>query len=69
MIQHVSMPIDAGKLYTLDQVKDCTGLGVHSLRRLRREGLPVRYVAGRAFVLGEDLLTHVREHGKLAKND
>ncbi len=49
MIQTASEPIAADRLYTPNQIEACVGLGRHSLRRLRREGLPVRYLGGCRF--------------------
>lgn len=59
--------IDGSKLYTLREL--CTRLGWSSaaFRSARRKGLSVRYMAGRGYVKGDDLITFVMEHGKPTK--
>jgi hypothetical protein len=61
-------PIDPRLLYPLPTLQRVAGLGVGAIRKMRREGLPVRYVAGRAYVAGEDFARFVMEHGKPEKD-
>jgi hypothetical protein len=46
--------IAADCAYTLREFSRRTGLGRWAIRRLRRDGLIVRRVSGRAFVVGSD---------------
>jgi hypothetical protein len=61
-------PIDSRLLYPLPALMRITGLRVGAIRQLRRDGLPVRYVAGRAFVHGRDFARFVSEKGKASKD-
>jgi len=48
--------ISADQLYTLEQFKRVSGLGVHALRVARRSGLTVKRCGGRGYVLGRDFI-------------
>ena len=50
-------------LYPLPEFKRRTGLGTHAMRTARRNGLLVRRVGGRAFILGKDFIEHLEETG------
>ena len=54
-------------LYTLGEAKRRLGWGNHAMRTARRQGLEVKYVAGRAYVLGCDLIEHILKNGKVRK--
>jgi predicted deacetylase len=60
--------IVSGELYTLDEVQARLKLGKAAMRSARRQGLRVRYFAGRAYVLGSDLVGFIAEHGKDEKD-
>ena len=51
--------IEATKLYPLPVFKKITGLGLWAMRTARRNGLRVRYVGGKAFVMGSDFLDYL----------
>lgn len=54
-------------LYSLPDLERRMGWRKAALRTAREAGLPVRYVSGRGYVLGRDLIAHVLEHGKDSK--
>ena len=56
--------IEPDRLYTLDAFKTATGMKAASLRHARRQGLVLRRVGIRTFVLGADFIDFVRQHGK-----
>ena len=43
-----------GETYTLAELERRSGLGRFAMRQLRRRGLVVRRISGRAFILGAD---------------
>lgn len=53
------MAINPTELLTLDELRDRFGLGTAAMRTARRQGLKVRQVGRRRFVLGKDLLDFV----------
>lgn len=53
-----------GVLYTLEELRQRTGWGARAMREARRDGLPVRYRGGRAFVLGKDVLAFIEQHAE-----
>jgi len=59
--------IDGNKLYTLRELCRRLGWSVAAFRSARRKGLSVRYMAGRGYVKGDDLITFVMDHGKPTK--
>jgi hypothetical protein len=52
--------IHAGSIYTLKAIDQHLGLGKAALRKARREGLVVRRVGRKSFILGEDLIAWVK---------
>lgn len=52
--------IRSGELYRSAQAKNRLGLGDWAWRRIRRDGLPVIYFGGKAFVLGDDIIEFFR---------
>jgi hypothetical protein len=54
-------------MYPLPVLQGHTGLGSAALRQMRREGLAVRYISGRVFVLGRDFIEHVLRCAKDTK--
>ena len=67
----ISIPEDrvirAGECYPLQTFKECTGQGTAALRRARQQGLVIRRVGLRSFILGQDWLDFVAKHGKRVK--
>jgi hypothetical protein len=59
--------INADALYTLPEIQQRLGLGVHAMRMARRAGLRVKYVGRKGFILGRDLIAHVEANGKTVK--
>lgn len=55
--------IEAGAVYTLEELKRRSGCGSWALRQMRRAGLPVKYLGGRGFIRGEDFISHVASAG------
>lgn len=58
--------IQADAAYSLEQVK-ALGLGTCALRTARRNGLAVRRVGRRSYVLGRDLLTYLENDAKVVQ--
>jgi hypothetical protein len=56
--------IAADSIYTLDEVNDRLGLGKSALRTARREGLIVKRIGRRGFVLGRDLIAWFEKSAK-----
>ena len=52
-------PIEPGVIYALPLFKQITGFGTHAMRTARRQGLKVRRLGGRVFVMGSDFLDYV----------
>ncbi len=48
-------------VYTLDEAKARTGLGAAALRTARRQGLKVRKIGRRAYVLGRDIMAYIEQ--------
>lgn len=61
--------IDPALQYPLELFEQIAGLGRAALREARRKGLRVRYVHGRAFVLGRDWLEYCDSAGKGSKDE
>jgi hypothetical protein len=59
------VPLRAGDVYSLEAFAEVTGMREAAVRRLRRQGLPIRRVGLRSFILGEDFADFVKEHGKI----
>ena len=53
-----------GSLYTLDAINERLGIGKAALRKARREGLIVRRIGRKSFVLGEDLIAWVKRSAR-----
>ena len=43
------------------------GWSRHALRAARRNGLTVRYCGQQGYVEGDELIRHIREHGKTSR--
>lgn len=56
--------IKADAMYTLEELRSRTGLGLAALRTARRSGLKVRRVGRRGYVLGKDLMAYVEREGR-----
>jgi hypothetical protein len=54
--------IEAGACYTLQEFQSRTGIKRAGLRRLRRDGFPVRYCGKLAFIVGADFLDFLRQN-------
>lgn len=52
-------PITPESLYRLDDFQKLTGLGRWAMRTARRNGLKVRRIGGRAYVLGRDFIDYL----------
>jgi len=59
--------IEPEVLYELSEAMRRTGWGKAGFRQARRNGLPVRYVGRRAFVLGSALINYIQTEGKKDK--
>jgi hypothetical protein len=55
--------VSADELLTLEAVEQQLGLGKAAMREARREGLPVRRIGRRGYVLGADIIEFVRRTG------
>jgi hypothetical protein len=53
--------IEPGVLYSLDEAKQRTRMSNHAFRSARQNGLRVLYVGRRAFVMGDDIISHIQE--------
>ena len=62
----MSSPIEPNTLYRIEDLKSRTGIGDWGFRQMRRAGLPVRYVGGRGFCLGQHFIDHVIGQGDTA---
>ena len=58
--------ISADQMYTLDEIKRRLGLGVAAMRQARRNGLAVRYIGRRGYVLGKDILAYVESSARVS---
>ena len=54
--------IHPGECYPTSEVTRIAGWGPGALRTARKNGIIVRYLHGRAFIFGDDLLTYLREN-------
>ncbi len=59
----ISGEIEPHILYDLGRFKQITTLGEAAIRRMRRQGLVVKYVGRRAYIKGSDFLTFVEATG------
>lgn len=56
-------PIESDVCYPLPVFMDITGQGRVALKTARENGLPVRKIGNRKFILGRDWLEYVESHG------
>ena len=54
--------IKADEAYPLDYVKQDLNLGAAALRTARRNGLKVKKIGRKSYVMGKDLLQYLDEH-------
>lgn len=59
------MAFKDGEAYTLDDLKRVHGLGEWALKKLRKQGLKVRRLGRRSFVLGKDLIDCIENNGQI----
>ena len=59
--------ISRDSIYPLDVFMTHSGLSQAALREARRNGLKVRRIGRRSFIVGEDFLKYVMENGKLVE--
>ncbi|QDU25599.1 hypothetical protein ETAA8_06690 [Anatilimnocola aggregata] len=55
-------------MYPLPSAMDTLGIGRAGMRSMRRAGLEVKYIAGRGFVMGSELIRVITTTGKETKN-
>lgn len=55
--------LDGKRLYTLAQFQHDSGLGRVWVANARQNGLKVRFVGGRMFILGQHAIDWILEHG------
>jgi hypothetical protein len=55
-------------LYTFDRVKQLLNWGPASLRRARKEGMPVSYKGRCGYIKGSDLILHITSTGSSSRN-
>ena len=55
--------IQADRVYSLDAFRRITKWGVTATRDARQNGLPVRRVGRRLYIVGRDFIQYVSEHG------
>ncbi len=51
-------------LYPIESAKQILGWKATAMRSARRAGLRVRYVSGRGYVRGQDIIDYIESHGK-----
>jgi len=59
--------IEPGVAYSLDDFKRRTGMGAAAIRTARRKSdnpLIVRRVGRRAYIMGEDFIAYLQQHGR-----
>lgn len=56
-------PIEPGVCYPMQDFRRRVGFGDIAWRDARRNGLRVFYVHRRPFVIGDDFIAYLREHG------
>ena len=59
--------ISADEIWTLNAVETHLGLGAKAMRHARRNGLRVKYIGRRGYVIGADLIAYLRDHAKSEK--
>jgi hypothetical protein len=58
--------VPPGALLTAEEAKRRLGIGDWAWRKMRRDGLRVLRVSGRAFVLTDDLIEFLRTRGQIS---
>ncbi len=48
--------ITADGMYTIAEIRNRLGLGTYALRKARQNGLPIRKIGRRNYILGKDIL-------------
>ena len=62
--------IQRGTAYPLSTFQKASGLRTAAMRSLRRKGLKVHYIGGRAYVLGDDFVDFLQKcDGEAADGD
>lgn len=61
--------ISVGSLYTLHELNQRLGLGKAALRKARLEGLIVRRIGRKSYVLGEDLIQWFKQSARPVGSD
>ena len=61
--------IDARHVYSLDEASRRMGLGTAAIRQARRNGLKIRKLGRRSYVLGEDVIEYLKNHAKIVGPD
>jgi hypothetical protein len=56
-----------GVLYRYTEACKRMGWSVHSARQARRNGLAVKYLHGKAYVFGDEVIRYLAEAGKDSK--
>lgn len=56
--------INPATLYRIESLKAAAGVGEWAIRQMRRNGLKIRYIAGKAFVLGSDFIDYITSNAK-----
>lgn len=56
--------IEPSNLYPLATFQKLSGMGRAALRSARRAGLEIKYVGGRAYILGKAFIDFVQANGK-----
>ena len=57
-------PIKADEVYPLPLFQRNAGMSKHAMRTARRNGLPVKKIGRRKYVLGRDFLEYIAKHGE-----
>lgn len=57
-------PIEPHILYPLNIAKAHLGWGNHAMRMAKRNGLVIKYVSGRGYILGKDIIDFITTNGK-----
>ena len=61
-------PIRPDEIWPLELFLPAIGIGQASMHMARRNGLAVHYIHGRAYVIGKDWISYVKENGKATKD-
>ena len=66
-VETISAVIRADAAYHISEINKRFGIGEWSLRKMRRNGLPVRRCGRKSWVLGRDLLAYIESQGKVVE--